>query len=288
VPSILTRAMSRRSLPWLAALSAMALTQAQLLCRTPEECGTFTEGVNCGAEGGSLTIADDATLCLGFQPSNGSAADGGKALFRVTVDSFSLLRVDTLRTLMGAAWSPMKEKYSAMWVGLNGRRTIGQQRGVVTAAGVCNATEGLEGSTCYGWTQHNKPVITEDFELASGLTVIVHLDHGRVNRLVWDSSCNLCPSRKQDVVCMWDRTDIACVDGRCSDCYAKLPPGGCTRDSEVCAPSVYIAWVGTDAKGSPLLSGGSVLSRFAQGSVAGIGNQLYDDVRNLEDDFSGR
>ena len=73
----------------------MALTQAQLLCRTPEECGTFTEGVNCGAEGGSLTIADDATLCLGFQPSNGSAADGGKALFRVTVDSFSLLRVDT-------------------------------------------------------------------------------------------------------------------------------------------------------------------------------------------------
>ena len=189
---------------------------------------------------------------------------------------------------MGAEWSPLKEQYGAMWVGLNGRRTIGQQRGVVTAPGVCNATEGLEGTTCYGWTIHNKPVVTEDFELSSGLTVIVHLDNGRVNRIVWDSSCNLCPSRAEDVTCRWDRTDIACVDGPCRDCFATIPPGGCTSESEVCAPAVYIAWLGTDSNGTPLLSAGSVLSRFAEGSVYGLGNQLYEDVTALGNEFSSR
>ena len=191
-----------------------------------------------------------------------------------------------VRTLVGSAWTPAKEQYGAMWVGLSGRRSIGQQRGVVTASGDCNATEGLTGSTCFGWTEHNKPVITPDFELSTGLTAIIHLDRGKVNRIVWDSSCNLCPSRLTDVVCNWDQTEIECVDGRCSDCYAKLTAGSCSTDSEICAPSVYLAWVGTDSNGSPLLSAGSVLSRFAEGAVAGIGNQLYDDVTALSSDFS--
>lgn len=186
---------------------------------------------------------------------------------------------------MGAAWSQSKQLHSTVWVGLNGRRTIGQQRGVVVASGACNATAGLQGPTCYGWTAHNKPVITTGFELSSGLTAIVHLDNGRVNRIVWDSSCNLCPSYKEDFSCRWDRTDIACVSGLCKDCYASIPPGGCSFDSEVCAPSVYIAWLGTDANGSPLLSAGSVLSRFAEGSVYGIGNQLHSDVSALGNDF---
>jgi hypothetical protein len=42
-----------------------------------------------------VRVGDEVTLCMGFQPSNGSAANGGKVLFRVKVDSFSKLRVDT-------------------------------------------------------------------------------------------------------------------------------------------------------------------------------------------------
>ena len=42
-----------------------------------------------------MRVGDEVTLCMGFQPSNGSAANGGKVLFRVKVDSFSKLRVDT-------------------------------------------------------------------------------------------------------------------------------------------------------------------------------------------------
>lgn len=191
----------------------------------------------------------------------------------------------TVRLLMGAAWSPAKELYSAMWIGLNGRRTIGQQRGTITPNGDCNVTTDSTGATCYGWTEHNKPVITPEFELSSGLTAIIHLDGGRLNRIVWDSSCSLCPDRSQELTCAWDQTDIACVGGLCYDCYAKLTPGACSASSEVCSPSVYIAWVGTDTDGSPLMSAGSVLSRFASGSLADVGDQLTKDLDELARDF---
>lgn len=66
-----------------------------ILCRTPQECGIIVEPANCGSLGLSVRVGDEVTLCMGFQPSNGSAANGGKVLFRVKVDSFSKLRVDT-------------------------------------------------------------------------------------------------------------------------------------------------------------------------------------------------
>ena len=66
-----------------------------ILCRTPQECGIIQEPANCGSIGGQVRVGDEVTLCMGFQPSNGSAANGGKVLFRVKVDSFSKLRVDT-------------------------------------------------------------------------------------------------------------------------------------------------------------------------------------------------
>ena len=280
-----------------------------------------------------MRVGDEVTLCMGFQPSNGSAANGGKVLFRVKVDSFSKLRVDTrarapplprtrhrsasarvahvrpglafaldltrisacvprllsrhpaVRSLMGEVWSPLKHKYSSMWVGLNGRRTIGQHAGVVTGPGTCNATAALQGDPgkrCYGWITHNKPVITEDFDLSNGLTAIVHLEKGVVNRIVWDSSCNLCKARSTVVTCLHDRTDIVCPGGeQCKDCYARIPQNGCTSESEVCAPHVYVAWLGTDRMGTPMLSAGSVLSRFAEGSLAQFGDQLYADIQEL-------
>lgn len=48
--------------------------------------------------------------------------------------------------------------------------------------------------------------------------------------------------------------------GPCGDCYLQLDPASCIDDS--CAPTVYVAWEGTDANGMPLLSGGESLRRL--------------------------
>lgn len=67
------------------------------LCKTPESCGHIKAPANCGSDDvvGGFKRFDSATICLGFQSANSSAADGTKALFEVKVDSFSELRVDT-------------------------------------------------------------------------------------------------------------------------------------------------------------------------------------------------
>ena len=72
------------------------------LCRTPQECGRIASPVSCGAEGVKLARDEVATVCLGFQAANASSAEGSKALFRVTVDKFAELKVDT-RTLFAFA-----------------------------------------------------------------------------------------------------------------------------------------------------------------------------------------
>lgn len=81
---------------------------------------------------------------------------------------------------------------------------------------------------------------------------------------------------------MPDQTDIACVDGACRDCYAQLD-SSCTAADAVCAPKVYIAWLGTDKHGQPLLSAGSVLSRFAANSVIGLAKGVVEEVVKLAD-----
>mmetsp|Transcript_57212 Transcript_57212/g.113620 ORF Transcript_57212/g.113620 Transcript_57212/m.113620 type:complete len:194 (-) Transcript_57212:256-837(-) len=193
---------------------------------------------------------------------------------------------------MGTDWDHRKAAYSEMWVGVHGRRTIGQQRGLWSAdVGGCNATEGPvpDGAVvCYGWREHNKPVVTPDFWLSTGLTAIIHLDQGVVNRIVWDSSCNLCRTSDLDVSCRADQSNITCGAGDdpwCRDCYAQLIPGTCSATSDVCSPQVYVAWIGTDKYGQPLLSAGSVLSRFADFAVSGITNTIIDEVSKLGDEF---
>lgn len=76
-------------------------------------------------------------------------------------------------------------------------------------------------------------------------------------------------------MCQPDRTEISCVSGQCRDCYAQLKPS-CTAADAVCAPKIYIAWLGTDKHGQPLLSAGSVLSRFTENSVVGLARQVVE------------
>ena len=224
------------------------------LCRSASGCGEAS--AVCGGTREALGKLDKATVCLGFLRAGAPAESGTKALFKVTVDKFAALSVDNLRTLMGAPWDAKKEGFGEIWVGLKGKRTIGQRRGVLFDGGVCNSTdqdiEPPEGSRiCYGWAEHNKALVDENFYLAHGLTVIVHLNFGRVNRIVWDSNCNLC-TRAGEIECMWDRSPVACAgnEGYCKDCYAQLQRGKCTDKSAVCAPKVYLAWLGTDKHGA--------------------------------------
>lgn len=186
---------------------------------------------------------------------------------------------------MGSSDWERKEPYEHMWVGLNGKRTIGQQRGERTADG-CNSTAAGEvvSDVCYGWATHDKPSVLRSNQLSTGLTVVAHLDMGVVNRIQWDSSCNLCPShRDAELSCLPDETNALCVGGApCRDCYAQLS-SDCSGADAVCAPKVYLAWLGTDADGRPLLSAGSVLSRFAAHSVSGVTRGLVDEIQRLAD-----
>lgn len=295
-----------------ALLALCAAADGQLLCRSAEECGHAHD--LCGKLHGAfpLAVRDQATVCVGFQGTEGGSS-GQKALFLVEVDKYASLRVDTLRTLMGEEWSDLKAEHSRVWIGTQGRRTIGQQRGVLEVGdgdfnctgvigpgatsnvdGGAMAAQQISGPACYGWTVHNKPLVLESGQLAQGLTAIIHLKMGRVQRIVWDSGCNLCPARKDTVQCLPDGTNVSCTSEgltgggpvACSDCYAQLN-SGCNVHTEVCAPKVYVAWLGTDRHGTPLLSAGSILSRFAAYSLSGVYDDIVNEVIALGDGLTG-
>jgi hypothetical protein len=176
----------------------LAAAAGESLCRTPWECGQTLGLCDTGGEPQPLVRGEFTTICVGFHGGATPASAGSKALFKVEVDHYATLSIDTLRGVMGGRWSD-KEQYSHMWVGTQGRRTIGQRRGVKAAPGVCNATSSPEeaaaaaaaGTVCYGWAPHDKLVVLPNNQLATGLTAVIHLELGVVNRVQWDSSCNL-------------------------------------------------------------------------------------------------
>ena len=113
-----------------------------------------------------------------------------------------------------------------------GRRTVGQQEGTRTINGTCvgkaasalsvpadcDAVTGV-GCPCWGWVDHLKPVVRKGgtagrMYMIAGNTAIIHMTGGVVDRIMWDSSCNLCrgnlASDAQDpdnLVCMADRSN---------------------------------------------------------------------------------
>jgi len=274
--------------------SAPLCAAASAFCQRPTDCGETTL---CGSTEGALPLAvnEPVKICVGFEGGEHlTSSNGHKAVFEVNVDRYAALSVDALRTIMSDPW-PLKEQFSHMWVGMQGRRTIGQKAGVRSAASTdgCNSSSAADaararedGRACYGWALHNKPVIRSSNQLSSGLTVIVHLNMGVVNRIVWDSSCALCQQNTPEVACLPDQTEILCVAGPCNDCYVQLRTDRCSAVSAPCSPKVDIAWVGTDRHGQPLLSAGQVLSRFAAHSVSNLGKQLFQEVKKLGGDLT--
>jgi hypothetical protein len=147
---------------------------------------------------------------------------------------------------------------------------------------------------CYGWQAHDKPLIangTHGAMLSSGLTAIVHLKMGEVSRVVWDNGCSLCSTGADGadaLVCLPDNTSSVCSTGgapaACTDCYLRLSgcdAAGATADpaaARACAPTVHLAWIGTDARGRPMRSGGKVFSRFRAYNLQATVSDAYGAV----------
>jgi len=263
----------------------LAPTCPQQLYTSPADSGDALG--QCGQANEALKYDEPIMVCIGFEPQDSGTAGqpGSKAVFYPKVDQYSALAVSSLAAAVSSGNSATIKPYSHMWIGLQGKRTVGQRDGLVDADGNCalpnaNSTD----QTCYGWSLHNKPVVTLDQMLITGATVIVHLDRGEVNRIVWDNGCNLCPATQDTLVCQDDNTSAVCLSSSyggvpvsCTDCY--VPLDDCSGGP--CVPKVHIAWVGTDREGVPLTSAGSILSRFREYSLLPVYNSLYREVAEL-------
>lgn len=95
------------------------------------------------------------------------------------------------------------------------------------------------------------------------LSVVIILDEGKVDEVVWDSGCYACE-------------DSNCIKGNCG-----IPINECQAGTNNCDFSAYVSWYGTDANGRYLLSAGQRLSQFQSVSA----KSYYDYVsNNLETD----
>lgn len=151
---------------------------------------------------------------------------------------------------------------------------------------------------CFGWQAHDKPLVGYAIDgpmLASGLTAIVHLKMGEVSRVVWDDGCSLCSTGADSadaLVCLPDNTSSVCssggAPGACTDCYLRLSACDTAGDASdgpadpaaarACAPTVHLAWIGTDARGTPMRSGGKVFSRFRAYNLQATVADAYGSV----------
>mmetsp|Transcript_10907 Transcript_10907/g.21213 ORF Transcript_10907/g.21213 Transcript_10907/m.21213 type:complete len:301 (+) Transcript_10907:235-1137(+) len=260
---------------------------ATVLSSSPTQAGDAAG--QCGSVS-SLAYNDRVMVCIGFEAEdrNEPGGPGSKAVFYPRVDQYSSISVDQLEGVVASYnWTLMQE-FSYMWVGVNGQRTVGQEKGFIDADGECVRLNGTyfepdgDRRVCYGWALHNKPVANPDNYLSTGLTAIVHLADGEVTRVVWDVGCTLCPEHQQELSCLADNTSIVCSSdgGGCSDCY--LPIGErCGSGQHACAPKLYVAWVGTDSNGVPMTSAGQIISQYSQYSLQPVYNDLYKQVEDV-------
>lgn len=264
-------------------------SEFELLAGTAAEAGD-ADG-QCGSPS-QLRYNDRVMVCVGFESENSREAGGpgSKAVFHPRVDEYSSISVAELQKVLGTGnWSAEKSEFSYMWVGVNGQRSVGQEKGFVSESGRCVRVNSSfpeweeKKQVCYGWALHNKPVVNEDNLLSTGITAIVHLENGDVNRVVWDVGCNLCPPNKGELQCLPDNTSAVCSsdgDGECVDCYLSIG-NQCGLGQHLCAPIVYLAWVGTDRNGTPMTSAGKILSRFADYSLQPVYDDLYKQVERV-------
>jgi len=219
--------------------------------------------------------------------------------------------------LDGGDWADI-EPFSRLWVGARGQRTVGQREGRVafgeggsklciaritdevahdggpsaSSTTVSLSAVNMTDEVCYGWQKHEKPLVAYGGGmLTAGLTAIIHLDRGEVKRIVWDDGCWLCDPGSNNVhafSCLPDNTTNVCsndgVPGACTDCYLSLADncsgsvGGAPGTQLSCAPTIHIAWIGTDGRGRPMRSAGKVFSRFRAYNVQASIENIYGSI----------
>merc|ERR1711964_607755 len=134
---------------------------------------------------------------------------------------------------------------------------------------------------------HNKPLVTRKGKLITSITALIHVEMGVINRIMWDSNCNLCAGKSDTMSCQPDNSSVTCSSSwwgghavNCTDCYRDIS-ATCSSGGDGCAPTVYFAWVGTDKHGQNMLSAGRVISRFSQGSLKGITDAFAEKIDEL-------
>lgn len=172
--------------------------------------------------------------------------NGQKAVFYPRVDEFAVLEI----TGLDARYSNTSE----LWLTVEGHDTVGQN----------------ERNT---WMSHNKQFTNGNLEFPF-FTAIARMTKGVIDRVQWSSGCFTCSSANTDV-CVADGSSVKCDPKReapqdaCFDC--SIPKSQCLQTGQ-CVPRVYLAWIGTDARGTPCTSAGKVISRYRSSSLRG----LYD------------
>ena len=252
------------------------------LASTPAAAASTSLCAEAGRSAAAYAKRAAATVCIGFEPTDSSAPNvtlgGKKALFRVGVDEYSTLDVSSF-----SEWGVLRY----MWVGVGGQRTSGQRSGYIVGdegseqscvAGVPAAGE----SACYGWDVHNKPLRSADGAgVSTELTAIIHVERGTVTRVAWEDGCLACgggDAAARGLECYADNSSAVCAEGACTDCYAAVGSGCGLEGQASCTPKVHLAWTGTDVNGFPMLSVGSIPSRFQRYALKGYYDAVYTAV----------
>ncbi|KAG8457942.1 hypothetical protein KFE25_012008 [Diacronema lutheri] len=218
----------------LALLAVLPLAAAQEAC-TGRACSCIGF-----AYGRALLRFDEAVTCLFIA--------GQKAVFYPRVDDYAVLELTGLPNTTESA-----SNQTSVWLAVEGKDTVGQ-------------------NDALKWVPHDKPWST-DASVAPFFTAVVQLERGVVQRVQWDSGCSTC-SPSDENACVSDGSTARCSTlepplNQCYDC--RIPHSECKAAGQ-CVPRVYVAWLGTDARGNPCTSAGKVISRFRGSSFRG----LYD------------
>lgn len=172
---------------------------------------------------------------------------GKKAMFYVKVDDFGVLTATGEEWWMAGTANNTSTPLNKVWLAVDGKTTVGQ-----------NAS--------FHWVNQAKTYMPNGY-VTPFWTAIVQMSMGVVQRIVWDSGCYTCEVTSNE--CNPDLSPAKCPDrnGEAADCYdCAVNPNKCSTSTN-CNPSVYLAWVGTDADGNKLTSAGMVISQFRKYSM---------------------
>lgn len=117
-------------------------------------------------------------------------------------------------------------------------------------------------------------------------SLVVEMDKGVPKQLTWIDGCSECKC----VLEAGSQTSesLSCPDAACVTENCAIPNDVCVRKgADTCDIKIYLAWVGTDARGRPATSAGSLPYNFLQfglspvyRAAAGVTDQYLFNLGN--------